>query len=43
MNWTVADVGRLIDMDNHYYEPDDCLYPSSAERVLGSAHPDRPR
>ena len=25
MNWTVADVGRLIDMDNHYYEPDDAF------------------
>ena len=25
MSWTVADVGRLIDMDNHYYEPDDAF------------------
>jgi predicted TIM-barrel fold metal-dependent hydrolase len=22
---TAADIGRLIDMDNHYYEPDDCF------------------
>ncbi len=25
MTWTASDVGRLIDMDNHYYEPDDAF------------------